>query len=94
VLEIGLSHALAVRQLPHHHRDPFDRMLAAQAKIERLRLVSGDGRFDAYDIERIWVGSQASHPRALAPLLRRERVAVRDRGPASPPLRLASRLQF
>ncbi|MGZ8981912.1 MAG: type II toxin-antitoxin system VapC family toxin [Burkholderiaceae bacterium] len=54
VLQIGLSHALAVHRLPHHHRDPFDRMLAAQAKIERLPLVSGDGRFDAYDIERIW----------------------------------------
>lgn len=54
VLQVGLSHALAVHQLPHHHRDPFDRMLAAQAQIERLPLVSGDGRFDAYGIKRIW----------------------------------------
>ena len=69
VLQIGLSHALAVYQLPHHHRDPFDRMLAAQAKIERLPLVSGDGRFDACGIERICRVAGPSSARLARPPL-------------------------
>jgi PIN domain nuclease of toxin-antitoxin system len=54
VLPILLPHALAVRDLAQHHRDPFDRMLAAQATVERLTLVSADARFDAYGVERVW----------------------------------------
>jgi PIN domain nuclease of toxin-antitoxin system len=49
---IGLSpdHGLAVASLPLHHRDPFDRLLIAQARQERLTLVTADSRIDAYDV--------------------------------------------
>ena len=40
--------------LPFHHRDPFDRLLIAQAIAEGLPLVSQDGWFDAYPIQRLW----------------------------------------
>ena len=40
--------------LPFHHRDPFDRLLAAQALVENLPLVSGDAIFDVYGVNRIW----------------------------------------
>ena len=51
---IELSHALRVRRLPFHHRDPFDRLLAAQALAEGVPLLSRDTAFDAYGVERIW----------------------------------------
>jgi PIN domain nuclease of toxin-antitoxin system len=40
--------------LPFHHRDPFDRLLAAQALVEGIPLVSGDTIFDTYGVPRIW----------------------------------------
>ncbi len=54
VLTITPEHALAAGALPLHHRDPFDRMLIAQARLERLPLVSSDGAFAAYDVEVVW----------------------------------------
>lgn len=48
VLSIELEHAAAVRDLPHHHRDPFDRMMIAQAMQEGLTLVTHDDIFDRY----------------------------------------------
>ncbi len=53
VRTLGLSptHGLAVRNLPVHHRDPFDRLLIAQAMTERLTVVTADTRFDAYGIQ-------------------------------------------
>lgn len=53
VRTLGLSstHGLAVAELPAHHRDPFDRLIIAQAKIERLTVVSADNRFRAYGIQ-------------------------------------------
>ena len=53
-LSVAREHAWAVRSLPHHHRDPFDRLLVAQALAERLPLVSNDAQLDAYGIERVW----------------------------------------
>jgi PIN domain nuclease of toxin-antitoxin system len=50
------SHALAVASLPSHHRDPFDRLLVAQAMTEGLPLMTGDPVMRAYDAELIWVG--------------------------------------
>ncbi|MGA7416565.1 MAG: type II toxin-antitoxin system VapC family toxin [Acidimicrobiales bacterium] len=50
-LPITAPHALAAGDLPAHHGDPFDRMLIAQAQIERAILVSVDERFSAYDVE-------------------------------------------
>lgn len=55
MLPVTLDHAVAVRDLPlRDHRDPFDRMLAAQATVERLALISRDEQFDAYGVERVW----------------------------------------
>ncbi|MBN3883827.1 MAG: type II toxin-antitoxin system VapC family toxin [Nostoc sp.] len=52
-LEIRVSHALQAAALPLHHRDPFDRMLIAQAQIEEMTLVSADSMFNKYDISLI-----------------------------------------
>lgn len=49
-LPIGFAHAEQVRQLPAHHRDPFDRIMIAQAQVEGLLIVTGDAAFDAYDV--------------------------------------------
>ena len=53
-LPIYRSHALAVSYLPPHHRDPFDRLLVAQAMIERLTLVTDDRQLAAYDVPILW----------------------------------------
>ncbi len=52
-LAVEHAHALAVADLPPHHRDPFDRLLVAQAQMESLPLLSADPAFDPYDIEVI-----------------------------------------
>jgi PIN domain nuclease of toxin-antitoxin system len=54
VLPIDIAHALRVATLPHHHRDPFDRMLVAQSLVEGMPLVSVEALFDEYGIQRIW----------------------------------------
>jgi PIN domain nuclease of toxin-antitoxin system len=54
LLAITLAHATAVESLPQHHKDPFDRLLIAQSRIEGIPLVSADVAFDAYGISRIW----------------------------------------
>ena len=53
-LPINLHHAAAAGELPPHHRDPFDRMLVAQARLERLTLVSHDRRLEPYGAAIIW----------------------------------------
>lgn len=50
LLSITADHAYAVGDLPMHHRDPFDRMIIAQAKLENLRVVTHDTMFQKYDI--------------------------------------------
>ena len=52
-LSITNEHALAVENLPSHHKDPFDRMLIAQAQEEKLTLVTRDLRIKAYDVRII-----------------------------------------
>jgi PIN domain nuclease of toxin-antitoxin system len=54
VLGIELGHLATVGRLPFHHRDPFDRLLAAQSLVEDLTIVSLDAAFDAYGVERVW----------------------------------------
>lgn len=54
VLEISLSHALLAGVLPGPHKDPFDRMLIAQAKIEKLLVVTVDPVFQLYGLSVIW----------------------------------------
>jgi len=54
VLPILLSHVLALEQLPSHHRDPFDRIILAQAIAEKLPVVSADAKFRSYPVEILW----------------------------------------
>jgi len=54
VLPIDLPHALHVAGLPHHHTDPFDRLLIAQAEVEAMTLVSADRKFASYPISLLW----------------------------------------
>lgn len=53
-LEISIRHVARVATLPFHHRDPFDRLLAAQALEEGCPIVSADRSFRAYGVRRIW----------------------------------------
>jgi PIN domain nuclease of toxin-antitoxin system len=53
-LAISIDHARAVRSLPWHHRDPFDRLLVAQAVLEDAVLLSSDDRLHAYDVRVAW----------------------------------------
>ena len=53
-LPIGLDHATAVESLPLHHRDPFDRLLIAQALLNHLPLASADPALDPYGVTRLW----------------------------------------
>lgn len=54
ILPVTIQHADRVSKLPFHHRDPFDRMLAAQALSEDIPLISIDVAIDAYGVTRIW----------------------------------------
>ena len=54
ILPVELRHALAVRLLPPHHKDPFDRLLIAQGKIENLTIVTLDPEFPAYGVQLLW----------------------------------------
>jgi PIN domain nuclease of toxin-antitoxin system len=53
-LSLSIAHAQLAGRLKASHRDPFDRMLAAQAQIERLPLVTGDKAFSQLEIDVIW----------------------------------------
>lgn len=53
-ITISMQHALRAGALPSHHKDPFDRMLIAQAQAEDLSLISNDSMFDHYGVRRIW----------------------------------------
>jgi len=53
-LPISLAHAAEAGALPDHHRDPFDRMLIAQARADDLVLVTRDRAFDPYEVKRHW----------------------------------------
>ena len=54
VLPVDWPHAAAVERLPLHHRDPFDRLIVAQAQRERLAVVTKDAAFRTYDIRVVW----------------------------------------
>jgi PIN domain nuclease of toxin-antitoxin system len=54
LLPVTAEHAWQVRALPPHHRDPFDRLLIAQAQMERLPVVTADPAFVAYDVMVVW----------------------------------------
>jgi PIN domain nuclease of toxin-antitoxin system len=53
-LPIETTHCAKVTELPFYHRDPFDRMLIAQAIVEEMKLLSRDSRLSDYAVELIW----------------------------------------
>jgi len=54
ILEVKLEHIMALGELPPHHRDPFDRLLIAQANIEQAILLSKDPIFAQYPVKVVW----------------------------------------
>jgi PIN domain nuclease of toxin-antitoxin system len=50
ILGVAPEHGLAIAELPLHHRDPFDRLLIAQARSEGLTIVTADPQFARYDV--------------------------------------------
>lgn len=54
ILPTTPPHLSKVASLPHHHRDPFDRLLIAQAIVENMPILSADVAFDAYPVARLW----------------------------------------
>ena len=54
ILPISLTHILDLGRLPDHHKDPFDRLLIAQARVEEAVLVTHDALISQYPIETIW----------------------------------------
>lgn len=54
VLPVTLDHVLALDRLPAHHKDPFDRLLIAQALVEGVSIASADSAFEAYPVPIIW----------------------------------------
>jgi PIN domain nuclease of toxin-antitoxin system len=82
-LAIEHAHALRVARLPPHHSDPFDRLLIAQAQIERCSLLTADAQLFAYDVDLVWGGS-GSAPRTR-PGKRLEPLAASRRRPRPRP---------
>jgi PIN domain nuclease of toxin-antitoxin system len=54
ILPIEIIHLELQSTLPWHHKDPFDRMLTAQAVSEHFPIISGNTKLDLYPIKRIW----------------------------------------
>ena len=54
ILAIEPKHTSVLTTLPMHHRDPFDRLLIAQAQVEKLAIASVDTAMDAYGVQRLW----------------------------------------
>lgn len=54
LLAINTAHIIQSTSLPMHHRDPFDRMLIAQAKIDNLSLITKDHQIQKYDLSWFW----------------------------------------
>jgi PIN domain nuclease of toxin-antitoxin system len=54
LLPIDVAHIGQVAVMPFHHRDPFDRLIVAQALVEKLPIIGRDQSFDSYGVQRIW----------------------------------------
>jgi PIN domain nuclease of toxin-antitoxin system len=59
-LPLTLAHARAASELDAVHKDPFDRMLIAQAKCENLPIVTGDAIFPRYEVDVVWAAADAT----------------------------------
>lgn len=78
-LPIVHAHALHIASLPAHHSDPFDRLLLAQAQLERCELMTADAQLVAYDVDIVWAGH--------APMPERHRTSRRRGGGRFAPVR-------
>ena len=54
ILPIEWRHTARLTNMPFHHRDPFDRLMIAQALVEQMSVVSNDAIFDNYGVQRLW----------------------------------------
>lgn len=54
ILPIEIRHTALLTTMPFHHNDPFDRLLVAQALVEKIPIVGIDAAFDAYGVTRLW----------------------------------------
>lgn len=54
ILPIEVKHTASLTTLPHHHGDPFDRLIISQAMVENVAIVGADAKFDAYPVQRLW----------------------------------------
>ena len=54
ILSIEPRHTAVLTTMPYHHRDPFDRLLIAQAQVEKISVVSNDAILDQYGVNRLW----------------------------------------
>lgn len=54
LLTINLAHVMHIEKLPKHHRDPLDRLLVAQAQVEKIPILSCDSFIQRYEVETIW----------------------------------------
>jgi PIN domain nuclease of toxin-antitoxin system len=54
ILPVEPKHTAVLTTLPFHHRDPFDRLLIAQAMVEGIPIIGNDKEFDFYPIKRLW----------------------------------------
>ena len=54
-IDITWEHIAALDRIPHHHRDPFDRLLIAQAWSDGLTIVTADRQFEPYGVPVVWV---------------------------------------
>jgi len=70
-LPIAHAHALAVSSLPPHHSDPFDRLLIAQAQVERCAIMTADAQFTAYGVDLLWAAPSAPAPAGRSAARRR-----------------------
>ena len=55
LLPISIPHTAKVAKMPFHHRDPFDRLIIAQAAVEDIAVISNDAAFDSYNVKRNWL---------------------------------------
>jgi PIN domain nuclease of toxin-antitoxin system len=85
-LSIEASHALVAGALPAIHRDPFDRMLVAQASMEDVPLLTADPRVAAYPVRILWGGTDP-RPALKRRLIREPKSARSKRGRRAPPAR-------
>lgn len=54
IIDVNMEHSLEIFNLPEIHRDPFDRMLIAQARVEQMTIITSDSSVNQYDVSTIW----------------------------------------